>query len=460
MYNTTKNKIKPFGHFITLKKEKLMHEKLKQTFNEVHNTNKILLLPTTTIITNDENNIPDQTVYNFIEPVSNIISQFTNFPVLTPFGTENTQTQSHSSYVNNTFRGVLNGQLCKTHDTIQEQPNIESLFNKFNTIHYSIFENFVHDADYINKHPDEIHISEVYSRNIKMICNVYQEKYTQDNPATGFGDFLRGSYCLINFCEKYKLQCNIIINHPLSKLLNEHNTLNTNVSNEIIYFKNNNCDSHLTDTNNIIINNTNGNEIDSLIKKHLVKDVKVFNEGVVLMYTIAYPYHKIKESHRHIIRKIINPNYDMIKYITYTLNKLNLKYKQFMVIHLRTGDTYLNDQTINIDEYKLHNIFTEINEVISKNKNISDYLLITDNVNIRTKVVEKFGTIKTLFNEITHFGEGVAQYDEPIKNTLLEFYLMACSNKISSFTCYIHGTGFSKWCAETYNIPYTCKLIK
>jgi hypothetical protein len=131
-----------------------------------------------------------------------------------------------------------------------------------------------------------------------------------------------------------------------------------------------------------------------------------------------------------------------------------------MVIHIRTGDTYLKDQTINIDEYKLHNIFTEINEVITKNKNINDYLLITDNVNIRTKVVEKFGTIKTLFNEITHFGEGVAQYDEPIKNTLLEFYLMACSNKISSFTCYIHGTGFSKWCAETYNIPYTCKLIK
>jgi hypothetical protein len=37
---------------------------------------------------------------------------------------------------------------------------------------------------------------------------------------------------------------------------------------------------------------------------------------------------------------------------------------------------------------------------------------------------------------------------------------LANSRSIYSISVYIHGSGFSFWCAKTYNIPYSCKYIE
>jgi SsrA-binding protein len=82
---------------------------------------------------------------------------------------------------------------------------------------------------------------------------------------------------------------------------------------------------------------------------------------------------------------------------------------------------------------------------------------------IELKFSEKGYTIfplKMFFNEITHFGEGVELDNNKVKNTLVDFYVMATSKKIYSFSVYDHGTGFSRWCAETYNIPYVGHILK
>ena len=71
-----------------------------------------------------------------------------------------------------------------------------------------------------------------------------------------------------------------------------------------------------------------------------------------------------------------------------------------------------------------------------------------------------FPRLKMFFNEITHFGEGVDLDYNKVKNTLTDFYVMANSKKIYSFSVYEHGTGFSRWCAETYNIPYIGHTLK
>jgi len=75
--------------------------------------------------------------------------------------------------------------------------------------------------------------------------------------------------------------------------------------------------------------------------------------------------------------------------------------------------------------------------------------------------LEKFSNvnIKTLFTEITHFGEGVVLEEERVKNTMIDFYLLSLSAAIFSYSSYKHGSGFSYWCAQTYNIPYVCKYI-
>ena len=82
-----------------------------------------------------------------------------------------------------------------------------------------------------------------------------------------------------------------------------------------------------------------------------------------------------------------------------------------------------------------------------------------DNNEIKLLINEKFPSIKTFFKRITHLGEANVLERENVKNTMLDFYLLSYTNSIYSFTCYPHGSGFSYWCAQTYNIPYKCKYI-
>ena len=42
---------------------------------------------------------------------------------------------------------------------------------------------------------------------------------------------------------------------------------------------------------------------------------------------------------------------------------------------------------------------------------------------------------------------------------MIDFYLLSLSREIFAFSAYKHGSGFSYWCAKTYDIPYVCKYI-
>ena len=88
-------------------------------------------------------------------------------------------------------------------------------------------------------------------------------------------------------------------------------------------------------------------------------------------------------------------------------------------------------------------------------------MLLADNNYIKKIILNKYTntSIKTNFNEITHLGEGVILTTNAVENTMIEFYLISLSKSVFSMSIYKHGTGFSKWCAETYNIPYICKFI-
>ena len=87
-------------------------------------------------------------------------------------------------------------------------------------------------------------------------------------------------------------------------------------------------------------------------------------------------------------------------------------------------------------------------------------LLISDNTIVKNIIVKKYPFIKTHFNEITHTGEGVKIETRALQNTMLDFYLFSLAAKILAFSVYSHGTGFSRWVAETYSVPYVCRLLR
>ena len=86
------------------------------------------------------------------------------------------------------------------------------------------------------------------------------------------------------------------------------------------------------------------------------------------------------------------------------------------------------------------------------------YILISDNNDLNNYITKYNSNIKIFINKKCH--TGVKSNDlESIKYTLFDFYIMSKSNKINSFSVYGHGSSFSKWCAEIYNIPISSFII-
>jgi hypothetical protein len=152
---------------------------------------------------------------------------------------------------------------------------------------------------------------------------------------------------------------------------------------------------------------------------------------------------------------MIEPIPELIAQVNKVLANLNLQRHSFNVIHIRSGDKYLIENSVIDPAFikKLMNVLYFLN-------NNETYLLLTDSYKLKYVLMKLFPRLKMFFNEITHFGEGVELDDNKVKNTLIDFYVMASSKKIFSFSVYDHGTGFSRWCSETYNIPYIGHTLK
>jgi hypothetical protein len=284
-------------------------------------------------------------------------------------------------------------------------------------------------------------------KNIKTIHNVYQGRYAGNVNATGFGDFIRGCYYLLDFCDRNGKELAISINHPIANFL-ELPQPTVEEAENIQFFKYNNCKSHFIDTRGHIQTRT-GDDVDERFVKYLSNSYKS-RQTKAYVYNIVYPSHEIVERHKERMRELLEPNKEMKQYIADCITEL----VDYNVVHVRSGDIYIRGIRRITDESYIERLEQEINQM--------EYpiLLIADNQQVKKILVERNPKLMTMFNEVTHFGEGFKQDSNAVRDTLLDFYLMARAKSIVSLTCYEHGSGFSQWCATTYNIPYICKYIR
>lgn len=289
------------------------------------------------------------------------------------------------------------------------------------------------------------------NHNIKTINNVYKEKYTNKN-VTGFGDFIRGCYFLLDFCKIYNLQYNIIILHPVYRLLLKTNyNINKHITESISFFDFTNFNANIDLTYNNDCRELN-NELLSYIKKLPIIENNVY------LYNTVFPIQPISEENKTTVFKLILPNYRMNVYIEDILNQLKLQKYIYKAIHIRYGDNYMIQKN-GMKLFKkdvIQKLLSQIQNIINPKDN---YIMLSDCPFIKKYILERIPNIKCVFKEITHLGEGVLLTDNSIKDTLLDFYLLSYSNAIYSFSNYQHGSSFSKWCAITYNIPFTCYRI-
>jgi len=306
-------------------------------------------------------------------------------------------------------------------------------------------------------------INILYRRKVRKINNIYQESYAENIKPTGFGDFIRGCFFLLQFCSKYNFQIKIIINHPVASFLEnfyQQYSLYENVNNPFLklthMFVENNWKISKYDSSNYITDVvTNNKTFDDFL--NYLCNLKVF-QGAIFSYNIMFPYDEISEEHKIYMRNLLEPNEEIKLYVDNTLETIGFHKKSYSVIHVRSGDKYLNENTKIFDSVYYKKLVHEINILIHSNPK-NNYLLIADNIEIKILLIEKFPSLKAVFKNITHLGEGTLLEREKVKNTMLDFYLMSHCNSIYSYTCYAHGSGFSYWCAKTYNIHHKCMYI-
>jgi hypothetical protein len=290
------------------------------------------------------------------------------------------------------------------------------------------------------------------NKNIKKIVNVYQLNCINAK-TPGFGDFLRGCFCLRQLSIILGIDFDIdISNHPISKYMKNINKVNgVNYNNIEFYIDNNTrngkiiCEDRLTNIHQDFIDN-------------FVNWLNKQKSNVVGLFSNAFPLYNIyKPDGIEIIKSKFIPNDIMNDYINNSLKYLKLEKKRYGVIHIRTGDKYLVDNSpMNI------NFINKIKNIL-KSKILSNkrYLIISDS-NILKSYLKDIPNFYILVKKIEHLGgESLRNPNsDGIKNTLLDFYLMSYSNSILSLSVYDHVSGFSKYCSILYNIPFKFIQIK
>jgi hypothetical protein len=312
--------------------------------------------------------------------------------------------------------------------------------------------------------PLPFNVGRIHKRGIKIFNHVYQSKYEYGKKnSTGLGDFLRGCYFILEFCETYNFQSKIIFNNCISKflLIKTHNLERLdNVLKGVSICKNNNFREYVVENNGTIkdplkdTKNIMSDFVDYVVKLPQYS-------GNVFIYCIAFPINEIPEKNKEYMRKFLQPTNEIQLTIDKTLEDLNITSKQYIVIHIRAGDSYLKEENDTFTNRYIRDLINNIkNDVKNDVNRENNYLLMADTNDVKKIIHKYFPNFKTLMNPITHFGEGAVLEEEKVKNTLIDFYLLSHSKSIFSYSTYEHGSGFSYWCAKTFNIPYVCKYVK
>lgn len=278
------------------------------------------------------------------------------------------------------------------------------------------------------------------------LVHVFQRNYNNGRiNSTGVGDFIRGSYFIIQFCEKHGLQYVIDFSkHPISQFLHMFaESFNPDVKPSA------NVNKFSGSIN--IFEPANKHEADTLMADFaFYASSQLTHNSTKYVYTIAYPVAKIDAKHKAHMRSVLKPTTQFEATIAKEMTSLKIAPRKYIVLHVRCGDSYLinNRSMNNIDN--LHMFKKELENLNANNT----YLLISDSALLKKIVAATYPFIKMNFHEITHTGEGLIIDSSKLRNTMIDFYLISLASSVVSFSVYQHGSGFSRWCAETFEVPY------
>jgi hypothetical protein len=281
---------------------------------------------------------------------------------------------------------------------------------------------------------------------LKCIVNVYQLQY-KNGCAQGLGDYIRGCFCLLQLAILLGIEFDMdIANHPMAKYiqkgpLEKEHTINYK---EISRYEN---------INYIPINSKSYRKNSGQFLYEFVNNMNLLKPPVENYYTFcnSFPiFEHYSPDARSFIRNKLQPNELLVPYIEERMKLLELSFKQFGVIHIRSGDKYLLKNK-GMNPLIMRKIMNIVSKYIQPGKKI---LLLSDNNQIKFALKRLFPQIIIHISSIVHLGEQADKSEAGLIDTLVDFYIMSNASRIISCSPYNWGSGFSQWCSILYNIPF------
>jgi len=285
---------------------------------------------------------------------------------------------------------------------------------------------------------------------LKKVVNVYQLNF-KNFRAPGFGDYLRGCFCMQQLLRTVNTYCGTNIefdldltSHPMTSLL-KHSIKNSIIPYDtIINFK-------------IVVvklKKDPENESYQLILEQMVNYLNGIKTPTFYTFCCLFEIHdEIPQSDKDFILSKLTPNNDMSMYIINTMRELNIQPKKYSVIHLRCVDELtFPDKPLSADY--IDYITELINSSIDHSKK---YILVTNHNDLKKIFKNRFASYT---GKICHTGLDEIQPLDSVRDTMLDFFLMSKASDIVTLSPYDWGSGFSIQCAKLYNIPYSVKVYR
>ena len=300
-------------------------------------------------------------------------------------------------------------------------------------------------------------IASAYSNTtLKKVVNVYQTQFL-DFKASGFGDFLRGSFMMLQLLRTLEKYTGVHVdfdmdlrNHPMSKFL----ICDADLERPTDYSKlgNFHIDSLLV--------NQDDNDI---AYQHIVREVVRYFNKIQTQNFFAFcckdiVFTEILDSEKQLIRSRIQPTPEMETYITESLTRLGVT-GPYTTIHIRLDDAVCFPHAVGSSQATLNTQLMNdlVSTVRSKIDESKTYVLVSSSTAVKDALTG--GNILSLPTAICHIGQNQEPTDEQLRDTLLDFYLMSRSSEILAFTTY-ERTGFSLECSNIYGIPYLITKVE
>jgi len=283
---------------------------------------------------------------------------------------------------------------------------------------------------------------------LKKIIGVYQIEFA-DFKASGLGDFIRGSFTmmqLLRLLNKYtpaNIQYDLDFrNHPMSKWLVCDKTLEkppfyselTNMHIDTLLVKQDEADlgyQHLLREIIRFVNRSGGPTVHGFVCRDDV-------------------FEDILDSERDVVKSRMIPTPEMDAYVTDTLVEMGVT-GPYTVLHIRMADDKCFPP-VPIDQAILDALVSAVDAKLTDGQ----YVLISNSDQVKDAFAGR--TLHSKKTAICHIGQNDKQTLQQTKDTLLDYFLMSRAKEIHAFSTY-HRTGFSLECSKVFLIPYTFTKI-